>query len=106
MNIKKVLADRVLVKIEEPSVAAKSVEISGIIIPDAVVAKAQPITGEVIAVGEGFLGIPMTLKVGDRVLFGKSSGYADENLFGKDVKAMKEFDILAVIDKDIKVMLK
>ena len=67
------LADRVLIK----PVAAEEKTVGGIIIPDS--AKEKPMQGEVIAVGKGALNkkgerLPMDVKVGDTVLYGKYSG--------------------------------
>ena len=67
------LGDRILVKAEEP----KEKKIGGIIIPDT--AKEKPQEGTVIAAGNGRIGkdgkvIPMEIKVGDKVLYGKYSG--------------------------------
>ena len=67
------LGDRILVKAEEP----KEKKIGGIIIPDT--AKEKPQEGTIIAVGNGKIGkdgkvIPMDVKVGDKVLYGKYSG--------------------------------
>jgi len=67
VNIKP-LADRVLI---EP-VAAEQTTASGIIIPDT--AKEKPQKGKVIAVGNGKADEPMTVKVGDTVLYGKYAG--------------------------------
>lgn len=67
LNIKP-LADRVIVK---PAEAEEKTQ-SGIIIPDT--AKEKPMQGEVVAVGNGKKDEPMTVKVGDKVLYGKYSG--------------------------------
>ena len=89
LNIKP-LADRVLV---EPA-AAEEKTASGIIIPDS--AKEKPQKGEVVAVGTGKKDEPITVKVGDTVLYGKYSG--SELIFdGKDYLIMREDDILAII---------
>ena len=89
MNIKP-LADRVLV---EPSAAEEKTS-GGIIIPDT--AKEKPQKGTVVAVGNGKKDEPMTLKVGDKVLYGKYSG-TEINFDGKDYLIMRESDIYAVI---------
>jgi chaperonin GroES len=89
VNIKP-LADRVLV---EPA-AAEEKTASGIIIPDT--AKEKPQKGIVIAVGGGKKDEPMTLKVGDSVLYGKYSG-TEISVEGKDYLIMRESDIFAVI---------
>ena len=89
VNIKP-LADRVLI---EP-VAAEQTTASGIIIPDT--AKEKPQRGKVIAVGVGKPDEPMTVKVGDTVLYGKYAG-TEINVEGNDYLIMRESDILAVI---------
>ncbi|MDR0726780.1 MAG: co-chaperone GroES [Rickettsiales bacterium] len=73
----------------------------GIIIPDT--AKEKPSHGKVIAVGDGaFDGdkrIPMTVKVGDSVLFAKWAASANEvKIKGKDYILLKETDILGIIE--------
>jgi len=89
VNIKP-LADRVLV---EPAVA-ESKTASGIIIPDT--AKEKPQKGIIIAVGGGKKDEPMTVKVGDQVLYGKYSG-TEIAVDGKDYLIMRESDIFAVL---------
>ena len=89
LNIKP-LADRVLV---EPS-AAETKTSSGIIIPDT--AKEKPQKGKIVAVGPGTNENPVTVKVGDVVLYGKYSG-TELNHEGNDYLIMKENDILAII---------
>jgi len=89
VNIKP-LADRVLV---EPAVAEAKTA-SGIIIPDT--AKEKPQKGIVVAVGNGKKDEPMTVKVGDSVLYGKYSG-TEISVEGKDYLIMKEADIYAVL---------
>lgn len=84
------LADRVVVKAAEAEVKTKS----GIIIPDT--AKEKPQKGTVIAVGSGKKDEPMTVKVGDTVLYGKYSG-TEINIEGDDYLIMKESDILAIV---------
>ncbi|NVO20414.1 MAG: co-chaperone GroES [Bacteroidetes bacterium] len=89
VNVKP-LADRVLV---EPA-AAEQKTAGGIIIPDT--AKEKPQKGFVVAVGNGKKDEPMTVKVGDQVLYGKYAG-TEINVEGKDYLIMKETDILAII---------
>ena len=89
VNIKP-LADRVLV---EPA-AAEEKTAGGIIIPDT--AKEKPQKGIVVAVGNGKPDEPMTVKVGDNVLYGKYSG-SELALEGKDYLFMRESDILAIV---------
>jgi chaperonin GroES len=89
VNVKP-LADRVLV---EPA-AAELKTAGGIIIPDT--AKEKPQKGTVVAVGNGKKDEPLTVKVGDQVLYGKYSG-TEINVEGKDYLIMRESDILAVI---------
>ena len=84
------LADRVVVK----PAAAEEKTASGIIIPDT--AKEKPQRGEVVAVGGGKPDEPMTVKVGDTVLYGKYSG-TELNVDGEDVLIMRESDIFAVV---------
>ncbi len=92
----KPLHDRVLVKrIESDAKTA-----GGLIIPDT--AKEKPQEGEVIAVGEGARKdsgelIPMAVKAGDRILFGKWSG-TEVKLNGEDLLIMKESDILGIVE--------
>jgi len=90
------LHDRVVVRrIEEDTKTA-----GGIIIPDT--AKEKPIQGEVIAVGPGARDdagkvIPLDLKPGDRVLFGKWSG-TEVKIDGEEHLILREDDLLAVLD--------
>ncbi|MCO5231206.1 MAG: co-chaperone GroES [Chitinophagales bacterium] len=84
------LADRVVVKPAEAELTTKS----GIIIPDT--AKEKPQRGTVLAVGNGKKDEPMTVKVGDTVLYGKYSG-TEINIEGYDYLIMKESDILAIV---------
>ena len=86
----KPLADRVLI---EP-IAAETKTASGIIIPDT--AKEKPQEGTVVAVGPGKIDEPTTVKVGDKVLYGKYSG-SELKLDGKDFIIAKESDLLGVI---------
>ena len=89
LNIKP-LADRVVV---EPS-PAETKTASGLIIPDS--AKEKPQEGTVVAVGNGKKDEPLTVKVGDKVLYGKYAG-TELKLEGKDYLIMREADILAII---------
>lgn len=89
LNIKP-LADRVL--IEPAEVEQKTA--GGIIIPDT--AKEKPQKGVVVAVGPGKKDEPMTIKVGDTVLYGKYSG-TEIAIDGKNFLMMKEADIYAII---------
>lgn len=84
------LADRVLV---EPAPAEEKTAF-GIIIPDT--AKEKPQRGTIVAVGPGKKDEPMTLKVGDTVLYGKYSG-TELAVEGKDYLIMRESDIYAVL---------
>ena len=86
----KPLADRVLV---EPAPAEEKTA-GGIIIPDT--AKEKPQRGKIVAVGNGKPDEPMTVKVGDAVLYGKYSG-TELYFEGSDYLMMKESDILAII---------
>ena len=86
----KPLADRVLV---EP-LEAETKTASGIIIPDT--AKEKPQKGSIVAVGPGTKENPVTVKVGDSVLYGKYSG-TELKLEGKDYLIMRESDILAIV---------
>ena len=89
LNIKP-LADRVLV---EPA-PAETKTASGLIITDN--AKEKPQKGIVVAIGNGKVDEPLTVKVGDTVLYGKYGG-TDLKLDGKDYLMMRESDILAII---------
>jgi len=91
------LHDRVLVR----RIDAEEKTAGGIIIPDT--AKEKPQEGEVIAVGPGARDesgklIPLDVKVGDHVLFGKWSG-TEIKLNGEDLLIMKESDVMGVIEK-------
>ena len=86
----KPLADRVLV---EP-LEAETKTASGIIIPDT--AKEKPQKGNVVAVGAGTKENPVSVKVGETVLYGKYSG-TELKYEGKDYLIMKESDILAIV---------
>ena len=90
-NVKiKPLADRVLV---EPAPAEEKTA-SGIIIPDT--AKEKPQRGKVIAAGPGKKDEPMTVKVGDHVLYGKYGG-TEITIEGTDYLIMRESDIYAIV---------
>ena len=89
INVKP-LADRVLV---EPA-AAEEKTAFGIIIPDT--AKEKPQRGSVVAVGNGKKDEPMTVKVGDTVLYGKYSG-TELSVDVKDFLIMRESDIFAIL---------
>jgi chaperonin GroES len=84
------LADRVLV---EPK-PEESITKSGLIIPDC--AKEKPQKGTVVAVGTGKKDEPMTVKVGEEVLYGKYAG-TEINIDGNPYLIMRESDIVAVI---------
>jgi chaperonin GroES len=89
------LHDRVVVRRVESEEKTKG----GIIIPDT--AKEKPQEGEVIAVGSGARDengklVPLDVKAGDRVLFGKWSG-TEVKLNGEDLLIMKESDIMGII---------
>ncbi|RLB42104.1 MAG: co-chaperone GroES [Deltaproteobacteria bacterium] len=91
------LGDRVIVKRIEEEEKTKG----GIIIPDT--AKEKPIEGEVIAVGDGKLldngqKIPLEVKKGDRVLFGKYAG-TEVKIEGEELLIMREDDVIAVVEK-------
>ena len=91
------LHDRVVVK----RIDAEEKSAGGIIIPDT--AKEKPSQGEVVAVGPGGRDeagklIPIDIKVGDRVLFGKWSG-TEVKIDGQDLLIMKESDIMGVLDE-------
>ncbi|OGP60688.1 MAG: co-chaperone GroES [Deltaproteobacteria bacterium RBG_13_49_15] len=90
------LQDRILVERIEEEKTTKG----GIIIPDT--AKEKPAEGKVVAVGNGKLDddgkrIPLQVKKGDRILFGKYSG-TEVKLEGKEYLIMREEDILGIID--------
>ncbi len=89
------LHDRVVVRRIEGEEKTKG----GLIIPDT--AKEKPSEGEVVAVGEGARKdtgelIAMTVKAGDRILFGKWSG-TEVRIDGEDLLIMKESDVLGII---------
>jgi chaperonin GroES len=90
------LQDRILVKRVEEETKTKG----GIIIPDT--AKEKPAEGKVVAVGNGKMGddgkrIPVSVREGDRVLFGKYSG-TEVKVEGEEYVIMREDDILGIIE--------
>ena len=90
------LGDRILVKAEEP----KEKKIGGIIIPDTV--KEKPQEGTVVAAGNGKMGkdgkvIPMDVKVGDKVLYGKYSG-TEVKIDNVDYLIMSQDDVLGILE--------
>jgi|TARA_B110000495_G_C22962674_1_gene564381 chaperonin GroES len=89
INVKP-LADRVIV---EPA-AAELKTAGGIIIPDT--AKEKPQKGKVLAVGTGKIDEPMTVTIGDEVLYGKYSG-TEVTIEGQDLLIMRESDLYAII---------
>lgn len=84
------IADRVLVKADDAEEKSKG----GIIIPDT--AKETPQKGTVLAVGKGTKDDPMTVKVGDSVLYGKYSG-TEITVEGEELLFMRESDIFGII---------
>jgi chaperonin GroES len=86
----KPLADRVLVK----PLPAEKTTASGLIIPDSAKEKQQK--GTVIAIGNGLKDEPMTVKVGDTVLFGKYAG-TELVVDSTEYLIMRESDILAIV---------
>src|ERR1700723_640291 len=90
------LHDRVVVR----RVTAEEKTAGGIIIPDT--AQEKPMEGEVIAAGAGARNeagqlVPLDVKAGDRVLFGKWSG-TEVKLDGEDLLIMKESDIMGIVE--------
>jgi len=90
------LQDRILVQRVEEETTTKG----GIIIPDT--AKEKPAEGKVVAVGNGKVGddgkrVPLEIKKGDRILFGKYSG-TEVKIEGEEYLIMREDDVLGVID--------
>lgn len=90
------LHDRILVKRVEEETKTKG----GIIIPDT--AKEKPIEGKVMAVGSGRVGedgkrIPLEIKKGDRILFGKYGG-TEVKMDGEEYLIMREDDILGILE--------
>ena len=94
----KPLADRVVVKPLEFDEVKKG----GIIIPDT--AKEKPVEGEIIEIGTGRVTddgkkMPIEVKKGDRILYGKYSG-TEVNIDGEEYLIMRESDIFAIIQKN------
>tara|TARA_B100000683_G_C12009141_1_gene357153 strand:- start:97 stop:378 length:282 start_codon:yes stop_codon:yes gene_type:complete len=89
LNIKP-LADRVVVS----PAAAEETTAAGIIIPDT--AKEKPQKGTIVAIGNGKPEEPLTVKVGDTVLYGKYSG-TDVQIEGEEYLIMRESDIYAIV---------
>jgi chaperonin GroES len=90
------LHDRILVQRVEEITTTKG----GIIIPDT--AKEKPAEGKVIAVGNGKIGedgkkIPLDIKKGDRILFGKYSG-TEVKIEGEEYLIMREDDVLGIVE--------
>jgi chaperonin GroES len=90
------LHDRVVVQLVEPETTTPA----GIVIPDN--AKEKPSTGRVVAVGSGHIfengsRLPLTVKVGDTVMFGKFAGQAVK-VNGEDYTVLKEEDIFAIVE--------
>ncbi len=90
------LQDRILVQRVEEETTTKG----GIIIPDT--AKEKPAEGKVVAAGNGKVGedgkrVPLEVKKGDRILFGKYSG-TEVKVSGEEYLIMREDDVLGVID--------
>jgi chaperonin GroES len=93
------LHDRVVVR----RIEAEEKTAGGIIIPDT--AKEKPMEGEVIAVGPGARDeqgklVPLDVKTGDRILFGKWSG-TEVKLDGEDLLIMKESDIMGIVEGSV-----
>ena len=91
----KPLSDRVMIK---PMPAEEKTK-GGIIVPDT--AKEKPVVGEVVATGpghreDGGAVIPLEVKIGDKVLYGKYSG-TETTIDGQDYLIMRESDIFAVV---------
>jgi len=90
------LHDRVLLRrVEEENLTS-----GGIIIPDS--AQEKPMEGEILAVGPGAVDekgvrVPLDVKVGDRVLFGKWSG-TETKIDGEELLILKEADIMGIIE--------
>ncbi len=89
LNIKP-LADRVII---EPA-AAEEITAGGIIIPDT--AKEKPLKGKIVAIGTGKKDEPLTVKVGDNVLYGKYAG-TEITIDGNDYLIMHESDVVAIV---------
>ena len=94
MNVKP-LGDRVVIKPQPAEEKTKG----GLIIPDT--AKERPVVGQIVAAGPGRKGddgkvIPMEVKVGDKVMYGKYSA-TEISVDGQDLLVMRENDIIAVV---------
>ena len=90
------LHDRVAVRLVEPETTTPG----GIVIPDN--AKEKPNTGEIVAAGSGKVlengtQIPLTVKVGDRVMFGRQAGQAVK-VNGEEFTVLREEDIFAIVE--------
>jgi chaperonin GroES len=98
------LYDRIVVKrIEE-----KETKVGGLFIPDS--AKEKPQEGEVVAVGQGKRNedgklIPLDVKAGDRILFGKYSG-SDIKVDGQEYMIMREDEVLGILEDATKLAKK
>jgi chaperonin GroES len=98
------LYDRIVVKrIEE-----KETKVGGLFIPDS--AKEKPQEGEVVAVGQGKRNdegklIPLDVKAGDRILFGKYSG-SDIKVDGNEYMIMREDEVLGILEDSTKLAKK
>jgi chaperonin GroES len=98
------LYDRIVVKrIEE-----KETKVGGLFIPDS--AKEKPQEGEVVAVGQGKRNedgklIPLDVKAGDRILFGKYSG-SDIKVDGNEYMIMREDEVLGILEDATKLAKK
>jgi chaperonin GroES len=95
------LYDRIVVKRLED----KETKIGGLFIPDS--AKEKPQQGEVVAVGQGKRNddgklIPLDVKAGDKILFGKYSG-SDITLDGQEVLIMREDEVLGILEDAQKI---
>ncbi len=91
----KPLSDRIVIK---PAAAEEKTK-GGIILPDT--AKEKPVVGEVVAVGPGKVSddgkkVPMEVKVGDKVLYGKYSG-TEVTVEGEEYLIMREADVFAIV---------
>lgn len=95
MNLKPT-RDRIVIKVLEAETMTKS----GLVIPDA--ATEKPNQGEVLATGEGRITedgtlVPMEVKAGDRILFGKNAGHPIK-IDGEDYHILKEDDVMAIVE--------
>ncbi len=98
------LHDRVMIRRVDP----EGKTTGGIIIPDT--AQEKPMEGEIVAVGPGGRDeagklIPIDLKVGDRILFGKWSG-TEVKIDGEELLIMKESDVMGVVEGTAKTIKK